>query len=183
MLVFSPFELINGVETPISKHIKWLSFDAACESFNFPSSNDDKRAIVPSSKKDTAKFWSITVLKTEDQPIEVAYKLGQKFINSKLACVKNYVASIEHGDDNDNWHIHLMVYHDGYVDFSKIKKLKDFKNRRVDVRPVTPTVRSLQTVLDYVTKGYGKYPEVDTKYGSSIFANFDIKKQMVYGEL
>lgn len=122
--------------------------------------------------KERACLWTFTVSKDDGDPIALAHAMGRFFVSSKMSKVSNYLACLEHGEDNENWHCHVFSHHSSYFDLKKIKNLKLFKNRRIDMRPVKPTIKDLERVKSYVLKDVGKYPEVIELYGNSVFSNF-----------
>ena len=135
-------------------------------------------------------FITFTTEKEDAAPIDTVQNMAKAAINSKLFKITKYCYCIEKGDDNDNWHVHMLCRCVGIkngkkelLPYDKIKKLKTFKYKRVDFKVVGPTEKDLNDTLKYVCKNANKYQEVNDKFESNIFSNFELPfKDMIYNK-
>lgn len=131
--------------------------------------------------KETVKqsWFFITLTTRKGESYDIAYELAEKAIASKIFAISDYTYCIEKGDDNDNWHIHMIALSSAIngkyngIPTDKVRNMKDFKNRRFEIKKLK-SMQDYDRVLKYIVKNANKYPEVVSDYGTTIFANYEL---------
>lgn len=125
----------------------------------------------------THKKWKyvyfVTITLKPDDDDDLVYELADKFINSKMvsSSVLSYKRAYEL-QQNGKPHVHFVLYCQYYLDIGKIKALKPFKQRSINIQ----RAKSEFAVSKYLQK---PSPQDIEKFGSDQYYTWNIQDDLL----